>query len=100
MKIIGHPRYVVARRFILKFAPHRWGRVKYQSALTFYCQCLAKNEWPSYSFDKNKLMFGLNKIEPQDLWTYKKTAGQGSLDARNEYKQQPAPTPNDGEVIP
>ena len=77
-----------------------WGRVKYQSALTFYCQCLAKNEWPSYSFDKNKLMFGLNKIEPQDLWTYKKTAGQGSLDARNEYKQQPAPTPNDGEVIP
>ena len=26
MKIVGHPRFLVARRFIIKFAPHRWGR--------------------------------------------------------------------------
>ena len=75
-----------------------WGRIKYQKALTYYCQCLAKNDWPSYAFDPNKIMFGLNKIDPKDLWTYKQSAGQGSLDTRNNY--QPAPTPDDGEVAP
>ena len=75
----------------------QWGRIKYKSALTYYCQCLAKNEWPSYRL--GGLQFGkVQLIGPENLWTYKQTAGQGSLDARNNYHPQPAP--DDGEVTP
>jgi hypothetical protein len=76
----------------------QWGRVKYQSALTYYCQCLSKNDWPSYRVAG--LQFGATQlIGPESLWTYKQSAGQGSLDARTNY--HPTPTPADeGEVIP
>ena len=76
----------------------QWGRLKYQSALTYYCQCLAKNDWPSYRVAG--LPFGkVQLIGPENLWTYKQTAGQGSLDARTNY--QPTPTPaDDGEITP
>ena len=77
----------------------QWGREKYQAALTRYAQCLATGVWPSYAVVG--LQYGPTQlIGPESLWTYKQSAGQGSLDARTNY--QPAPTPADenGGVTP
>ena len=71
-----------------------WGRLKYQSALAYYAQCLATNHWPSYRVFG--LPFGpLQLIGPESLWTYRQTAGQGALTTKDNY--QPAPqTENEG----
>ena len=75
-----------------------WGRIKYQSALAYYAQCLSKNEWPSYRMAG--LQFGATQlIGPEKLWTYKETAGQGSI-SEHERSPQPQPTPDDGDLIP
>ena len=82
------PFHVVSPPMSLTSEFLQWGRLKYQSALTYYCQCLAKNDWPSYRVAG--LQFGKTQlIGPEELWNYKKTAGQGSLDARTEYKPKP-----------
>lgn len=74
-----------------------WGRLKYQSALAYYAQCLATNNWPSYRVFG--LPFGpLQLIGPESLWTYRQTAGQGALTAKDNY--QPDPTPTDRPDVP
>lgn len=55
-----------------------WGRIKYQSALRYYCQCLRANQWPSYQV--HGMRAGpIQIIGPDDLWQYKQLAGHGSL---------------------
>jgi len=56
-----------------------WGRLKYQKALTAYALCLSQNHWPSYS--PAGLQLGdIQLIAPDELWSYKKTAGQGRIE--------------------
>lgn len=68
-----------------------WGRVKYQDALRLYARCLKTGEWPSYPTGDRMVIFGLQKISPEGLWTYKQTAGQSTLQSREEYKPKPTP---------
>lgn len=67
-----------------------WGRAKYEHALTLYARCLATGNWPSYSTSGRMVMFGLQKISPENLWTYRQMAGQGSLTTADKY---PVPPP-------
>jgi len=74
-----------------------YGRAKYERALKLYAQCLKTGDWPSYSTGDRMVIFGLQKIAPDTLWTYRQTAGQGSLTQRDAYKPEPV---NVNEITP
>jgi exodeoxyribonuclease VIII len=76
-----------------------WGRLKYQSALAYYAQCLATNHWPSYRVFG--LPFGpMQLIGPESLWSYRQMAGQGALTAKDDYQPAPQPTENNDVPMP
>ena len=66
-----------------------WGRAKYQSALAKYCQCLKTGIWPSYE-PAGQVIFGLQYIDPKEVWNYRKTAGMAGK--MEEYQPQHPPT--------
>jgi hypothetical protein len=73
-----------------------WGRLKYRAALRLYAQCLSTGEWPSYS--SAGLIWGnVQLIGPEELWSYRKTAGQSPLPPT---PQQPEPTSEHFDIIP
>jgi hypothetical protein len=65
-----------------------WGRLKYEYALTLYCRCLAKNDWPSYPIAG--LQFGKTQsIGPEGLYRYKNSIGHGRITEKEDYKPEP-----------
>lgn len=70
-----------------------YGRRKYHNALRLYVECLKTGKWPSYSTGDRLVIFGCQVIGPEELWSYKKTAGQGDFASRVEYAiEQPKET--------
>jgi len=70
-----------------------WGRAKYQAALRQYARCLATGEWPSYQ-TQPVVFGGVQLIAPDELWNYRKMAGQGSFD-RGQYRAPEPEAPAD-----
>lgn len=56
-----------------------YGRIKYQRALTRYCQCLPTGKWPSYPTEDRLVIDACQLIGPESVWAYRQTAGQGRL---------------------
>jgi hypothetical protein len=80
----------------------QYGRMKYQSALAYYAQCLDSGNWPSYRVAGTLYPPGkpvIQLIGPEDLWTYRKTAGQGSLGSGASYEPQSEPVKSNDDII-
>ena len=75
----------------------QYGRTKYQAALAKYAQCLATNVWPSYA-PGGEVMFGLQMISPDELWSYRKIGG-GEMAKRIEYQERPQSKPEENHDV-
>lgn len=52
-----------------------YGRAKVHRALARYAQCLATNEWPSYSTGDRLVFNGVQYIAPDSLFSYRQSGG-------------------------
>ena len=95
---VVHPMMAATSEFM------QYGRIKYQSALAYYAECLSGGKWPSYRMAGMPYPPGnpiMQLIGPEELWTYRKTAGQGSLGASEPYHSEPdKPQKQDDDLIP
>lgn len=77
-----------------------YGRVKYQQALGFYAHCLATNTWPSYPTG-NRLVFGaLQFVGPEQLYSYRESAGLGNRLTDFEPTPKPVKQTSDDDITP
>lgn len=66
-----------------------WGRAKYRKAFSFYAQCLATGQWPSYP--QTGFQFGATRIiGPDDLYSYRQCAGMTEFRTPEQKREQPS----------
>jgi len=54
----------------------KYGRAKYEAALTLYSKCVATGIWPSFPTGNNLLVGPTQIISPDALFSYRQSAGQ------------------------
>ena len=91
-----HPFHVVKPMPALSAEFLKYGRAKYESALTLYARCLATGEWPSYSTGSRLVLDAppCQIIGPDTLYSYRQSGGLPA--AQRDYEPKPDPTLLDG----
>ncbi len=69
-----------------------FGRAKYQNALSYYAQCLSSGIWPGYT-PAGTVIGKIQIVSPENLFSYKSTAGQGNLASAEQFTPKPEPKP-------